>query len=113
MGNEEGKPQKKPYERPTATKLTREQAKLKLMGYAMMGDKQAKELLDILFQQENPQTEKRPYERPTATELTREQAKLKLMGQAIMGSKEAKDLLDMFFENKKQNQNGTEQKKSA
>lgn len=52
MGNEESKPQKKPYEKPTATKITREQAKLKLMGHAMMGDKQAKELLDLLFEDE-------------------------------------------------------------
>jgi ribose 5-phosphate isomerase RpiB len=113
MANEESKPPKKPYEKPTATELTREQAKLKLMGYAMMGDEQAKELLDILFQQENLQREKQPYERPTATELTREQAKLKLMGHAMMGSKQAKELLDMFFDNKKQSKTESEHKKSA
>jgi hypothetical protein len=83
------------------------------MGYAMMGEEQAKELLDILFQQENLQREKQPYEKPTATELTREQAKLKLMGHAMMGSKEAKELLGMFFDNKKQSQTESEHKKSA
>jgi hypothetical protein len=52
MAEEEKKPAKQPYEKPTATQITREQAKLKLMGHAMMGDEQAKELLDILFGQE-------------------------------------------------------------
>jgi hypothetical protein len=50
MANEENRPPKKPYEKPTATKLTREQAKLKLMGHAMMGSKEAKELLDMSFE---------------------------------------------------------------
>jgi hypothetical protein len=56
MGNEENKPQKKPYEKPTATKLTQEQARLKLMNCAMMGSKEAKELLDLLFEntKQNP-----------------------------------------------------------
>jgi hypothetical protein len=111
MGNEENKSQKQPYEKPTATKLTREQAKLKLMGYVMMGNGQAKELLEILFQQET--FEKQPYEKPTATQLTREQARLKLIGHAMMGSKEALKLLDTLFENKKRDNNDTKHKQSA
>ncbi len=35
---------RKPYVKPTATKLTHEQAKLKLLGHATMGDQGAKEL---------------------------------------------------------------------
>jgi hypothetical protein len=53
MGNEEHKPQKKTYEKPAATKITREEARVKLMRLARMGDAQAKELLDILFGQEH------------------------------------------------------------
>jgi hypothetical protein len=51
--NEENSLQKEPYEKPTATKLTREQAKLKLMGHAVMGDEGAKELLERIFQEES------------------------------------------------------------
>jgi hypothetical protein len=40
------------YEKPTVTKLTREQAMLKVMGYAMMGSRTAKELLELLFEAE-------------------------------------------------------------
>jgi hypothetical protein len=40
------------YEKPTVTKLTREQAMLKVMGYAIMGSRTAKELLDLLFEAE-------------------------------------------------------------
>ncbi len=112
MLNEEDRPEKKTYEKPTVTELTREQAKLKLMGHAMMGNENAKELLDILFEREQQQSPRQPYEKPTATELTREQARLRLMGHAMMGSTEAKELLDMLFE-RKQNKNETEQKKSA
>lgn len=64
MENEESKPQKQPYEKPTVTKLTREQAMLKLMGHAMMEDEQAKELLDILFEREDQQSQKN---RPAAS----------------------------------------------
>ena len=39
----------KPYEKPTATKLTREQAILKLQAYADRGDEGAKELLARIF----------------------------------------------------------------
>jgi len=40
---------KKPYVKPTATKITDEQAKLKLFGHATMGDQGAKDLLEIMF----------------------------------------------------------------
>ncbi len=35
---EKAKKPRKPYEKPTATKLTPEQAKLKLLGHANMSD---------------------------------------------------------------------------
>jgi hypothetical protein len=37
-------------------RLTGEQAKLNLMGHAIMGDQNAMELLDMLFQQEKKKT---------------------------------------------------------
>ena len=40
---------RKPYVKPTATQLTREQAKLKLLGHATVGDQGAKELLEMMF----------------------------------------------------------------
>lgn len=40
---------RKPYEKPTVTKLTPEQAKLKLLGHASKGDKGAQELLGLMF----------------------------------------------------------------
>jgi hypothetical protein len=40
---------RKPYERPTVTKLTPEQAKLKLLGHASMGNQGAKDLLELMF----------------------------------------------------------------
>jgi hypothetical protein len=40
---------KKPYVKPTATKLTDEQAKLKLLGHAITGDQGAKDLLEMVF----------------------------------------------------------------
>ena len=33
------------------TRLTREQATLKIMGHAMMGNAEAKELLEVLFEE--------------------------------------------------------------
>ena len=45
---------KKPYVKPTATKLTHEQAKLKLLGLASTGDQGAKNLLEMMFP-ETPQ----------------------------------------------------------
>ena len=39
---------RKPYEKPTITQLTREQAKLKLIGHTMAGNQGAKELLQLL-----------------------------------------------------------------
>ncbi len=47
---------RKPYVKPTATQLTREQAKLKLLGHATVGDQGAKELLEMMFP-EVPQKE--------------------------------------------------------
>ncbi len=108
MGAEENKQQKKPYEKPTVTRLTGEQAKLKLMGYAMIGNENAKALLDILFQRENEQSQKQQYEKPTATKLTREQARMKLMGQVMMGNKEARELLDILFEEENQHEEDQE-----
>jgi hypothetical protein len=112
MDSEEKRPPKKPYDKPTATKLTREQAKLKLIGSAMMGNREATELLVFLFQQDKEQTEKQPYEKPTVTALTREQARMKLMGEAMMGSRTAKELLEILFKEDQNNEN-TENKKSA
>jgi hypothetical protein len=43
---------RKSYKKPTATKLTMEQAKLKAMGHAMMGDEGAMELLHLMFPDE-------------------------------------------------------------
>jgi hypothetical protein len=40
---------KKPYVKPTVTKLTDEQAKLKLLGHASTGDQGAKDLLEMRF----------------------------------------------------------------
>jgi hypothetical protein len=40
---------RKPYEKPTVTKLTPEQAKLKLLGHASAGDQGAKDLLELMF----------------------------------------------------------------
>ena len=65
MPNKENKRQREPYEKPTATKLTPEQAKLKLTG--MVGDEQAKELFDILFQQAHEQSQQQSHGRPAAT----------------------------------------------
>jgi hypothetical protein len=45
---------KKPYVKPTAAKLTPEQAKLKLLGHASTGDQGAKDLLEMMFP-ETPQ----------------------------------------------------------
>ena len=39
----------KPYQKPSPRKLTLEQAKLKIMGHAVMGNQGAKELLEIMF----------------------------------------------------------------
>lgn len=67
MPNEENKRQREPYEKPTATKLTPEQAKVKLMDHATVGDEQAKELFDTLFQQAHQQSQKQSHGRPAAT----------------------------------------------
>ena len=42
----------KPYEKPTVTKLTPEEAKLKLVHLAGKGDEQAKDMLERMFPEE-------------------------------------------------------------
>lgn len=43
---------RKPYEKPTITKLTPEGAKLKLLDLAQKGDEQAKDMLERMFPEE-------------------------------------------------------------
>jgi len=43
---------RKPYEKPTATRLTSEEAKLKLVDHASRGDQGAKEILEMMFPEE-------------------------------------------------------------
>jgi hypothetical protein len=50
-GKEASQQGKKLYEKPTATRLTREQAMLKIMGQAAIGDQEAKQLLETLFEE--------------------------------------------------------------
>ena len=55
MGNpndSEKENRRKPYEKPTATKMTREEAKLKLLDLAKKGDEGAKEILERMFPEE-------------------------------------------------------------
>lgn len=40
---------RKPYQKPTATKLTAEEAKLKLIDHARRGDEGARDLLEMAF----------------------------------------------------------------
>jgi len=47
--SEEAAKARKPYVKPSATKLTHEQAKLKLLRHATMGDQGAKDLLEMMF----------------------------------------------------------------
>jgi len=49
---------RKPYEKPTVTKLTPEQAKPKLFGHASMGDQGAKDLLELMFPDAAPKDSK-------------------------------------------------------
>jgi len=49
MGNEK---YRKPYVRPTATKLTSQEAKFKLVEHARKGDQEAMHLLEIMFPEE-------------------------------------------------------------
>lgn len=49
---------RKPYEKPTATKLTPEQAKLKLLGHASTGHEGAKDLLEMMFPEVPPKDSK-------------------------------------------------------
>jgi len=43
---------RKPYEKPTVTQLTPEEAKLKLIDHASRGDEQAREMLVMTFPEE-------------------------------------------------------------
>jgi len=52
MGKPKKEKRRKPYEKPTATKLTPEEAKLKLVDHARRGDQGAKDILEILFPEE-------------------------------------------------------------
>ena len=47
--DEQGNKDRKPYEKPTATPLTEEQARLKLIPLAMEGDQGAQERLELMF----------------------------------------------------------------
>jgi hypothetical protein len=58
MRSDGSKAQRKSYEKPSARKLTREQAKLRLMGLAVMGSKRAKALLDVLFEKKDSEHER-------------------------------------------------------
>ena len=42
-------PRRKLYQKPTATELTAEEAKLKLIGHASLGDQDARDLLEMMF----------------------------------------------------------------
>jgi hypothetical protein len=113
MALEEKITQKKPYEKPVATKLTREQAKLRLLGLATAGNDAAKELLDMIFRRENERSDKLPYEAPKLSRITREQAKLKLMGQVMMGDEGAMELLDILMKEEEHINMNQQDEKSA
>jgi hypothetical protein len=51
-------PIRKPYKKPQATKLTLEQAKLKLLGHSVEGDNGANDLLRLLFPEVAPEKRK-------------------------------------------------------
>jgi hypothetical protein len=44
---------RKPYEKPTASQLTHEQAKEKLLRLARQGDKEAERIFETLFPEES------------------------------------------------------------
>ncbi len=48
-----------PYEKPTVKKLTPEHAKLKLLGAASMGDQGAKDLQEMMFPEVPPKDSKK------------------------------------------------------
>ena len=55
MGNQNARtpgPLRKPYEKPTVTKLTREEAKQKLIDHASRGDQCAQDILEAIFPEE-------------------------------------------------------------
>lgn len=43
---------RKPYEQPAGTRLTAEEAKLKLVDHASLGDQGAKDMLEMMFPEE-------------------------------------------------------------
>jgi len=52
MGKQKKEKQRKPYQKPTATKLSPEEGKLKLLEHARRGDQEAKDLLNMMFPEE-------------------------------------------------------------
>ena len=54
-----GKKPRKPYERPTVTKLTPEEARAKLLDAANKGDQGAKEFLEMISSQEKTRNRKK------------------------------------------------------
>jgi hypothetical protein len=53
---DQGKP-RKPYQKPTVTKLTPEQSRLKLLGHAVQGHRGAMDLLELMFAKRHPEDE--------------------------------------------------------
>jgi hypothetical protein len=51
-------PIRKPYKKPQVTKLTLEQAKLRLLGRSSEGNEGANDLLRLMFPEAAPQAEK-------------------------------------------------------
>jgi len=52
MGKPKKEKRRKRYEKPTATKLTPEEAKVKLVDHARRGDQGARNLLEMMFPEE-------------------------------------------------------------
>jgi hypothetical protein len=55
---EQKQPSRKPYVKPTVRQLTPEQAKLKLLGHATLGDKGANDLLGRMLRKEEKDRKK-------------------------------------------------------
>jgi hypothetical protein len=84
---------RKPYQKPTLTKLTFEQAKRALLG-------QAKEFLERFRPNRRQAAQEevaKLYQSPKLKKLTLEQARMFLMGHASMGDEGAKDLLRLIY----------------
>jgi hypothetical protein len=52
MENEQKEKSRKPYERPTASRLTPEEARVRLLEHARKGDREAMNLLEMMFPEE-------------------------------------------------------------